>query len=30
MTINDRVQNVQPNPDVLKNNWNIADWWVRG
>ena len=30
VTVSDRVQNVQPNPDVLKNNWNIADWWVRG
>ena len=30
ITIDDRVQNMQPNPDVLKNNWNIADWWVRG
>ena len=30
LTITNRVQNVQPNPDVLKNNWNIADWWARG
>ncbi len=30
ITVSDRVQNVQPNPDVLKNNWNIADWWVKG
>ncbi|HEY6540214.1 MAG TPA: peptide ABC transporter substrate-binding protein [Ktedonobacteraceae bacterium] len=30
LTISNRVQNVQPNPDVLKNNWNIADWWVKG
>ena len=30
LTISNRAQNVQPNPDVLKNNWNIADWWVKG
>jgi peptide/nickel transport system substrate-binding protein len=30
ITASDRVQNVQPNPDVLQNNWNIADWWVEG
>ncbi|HEU0001101.1 MAG TPA: peptide ABC transporter substrate-binding protein [Ktedonobacteraceae bacterium] len=28
MTVSNRTQNVLPNPDVLKNNWNIADWWV--
>ncbi len=30
ITVSDRMQNVQPNPDVIKNNWNIADWWVKG
>lgn len=30
ITVSNRMQNVQPNPDVLKNNWNIADWWVKG
>ncbi len=30
ITVSNRVQNVLPNPDVLKNNWNIADWWVKG
>ena len=30
ITISDRAQDVLPNPDVLKNNWNIADWWARG
>ena len=30
ITVSDRTQNVQPNPDVIKNNWNIADWWVKG
>jgi peptide/nickel transport system substrate-binding protein len=29
ITVSTRTQNVLPNPDVLKNNWNIADWWVR-
>lgn len=29
ITVSDRVQNVLPNPDVIKNNWNIADWWVK-
>ncbi len=29
VTISDRTQNVLPNPDAIKNNWNIADWWVR-
>ena len=29
LTVSNRVQNVQPNPDVLKNNWNIADWCVK-
>lgn len=30
VTVSTCAQNVQPNPDVLKNNWNIADWWVKG
>jgi peptide/nickel transport system substrate-binding protein len=30
ITISDRAQNVLPNPDAIQNNWNIADWWVRG
>ena len=30
ITVSDRLQNVQPNPDVIKNNWNIADWWIKG
>ena len=30
LTVSTRAHNVQPNPDVLKNNWNIADWWVKG
>jgi len=30
ITISDRAQDVLPNPDALKNNWNIADWWARG
>ena len=30
LTISDRTQNVLPNPDVIKNSWNIADWWVKG
>ena len=30
MTIQTNVRNVLPNPNVLMNNWNIADWWVSG
>ena len=30
ITVSDRAQNIQPNPDVINNNWNIADWWVKG
>ncbi|GAC1567991.1 MAG: peptide ABC transporter substrate-binding protein [Ktedonobacteraceae bacterium] len=30
ITVSDRAQNVLPNPDVVNNNWNIADWWVKG
>ena len=26
--LSNRVRDFLPNPNVITNNWNIADWWV--
>ncbi|HZS76370.1 MAG TPA: peptide ABC transporter substrate-binding protein [Ktedonobacteraceae bacterium] len=28
LTVENRVHNVDPNPNAVVNNWNIADWWM--
>jgi len=28
MTVDNRLSNVIPNPNLTANNWNISDWWL--